>query len=98
MELILVFIITFIVLWKSIYTLRLIFKFLKEKNMKHICINMVIFIPYLLYFYFLLEAVYGHIQRVVEEKSFLLFIFVILTFINVFYDFKYNCLSENKDY
>ena len=98
LDFILVFIITIIVLWKSIYTIRLIFNIIKMKNIKHAVINIVIFIPYILYFYFLIEAVYGDIQRVIEEYSVLVFIFIVLTFLNIFYDFKYNCLNENKDY
>ncbi|AQR91005.1 hypothetical protein [Clostridium saccharobutylicum] len=94
MDLVIVILITMIVIWKSIYTLYLVRKFFKEKNRKHMWINIGLLSNYIIYFYFLFEASAGSIQSPLEGPLWLIIIFVALTFINVFYDFKTSRFRE----
>lgn len=94
MDLVLVFLITAIVIWKSMYTLYLIRKFSKLKNRKHKWINIILFITYILYFYFLFKAANDLISSPVEGPIWLIIIFIILVFCNILYDFNNSKFEE----
>lgn len=94
MDLILVFLITAIVIWKSIYTFYLIRKFSKVKNRRHKWINIILFTTYILYFYFLFKAANDSISSPVEGPIWLILIFIILVFCNILYDFKNNKFED----
>ncbi|MBW6410902.1 hypothetical protein [Clostridium weizhouense] len=88
MDLVLVFLVTAIVTWKSIYTINLILKFSKEKNKKEKWINIILFNGYIIYFYFLFKAATNSIVSPLEGPIWLIVIFIILAFCNLLYDFK----------
>ncbi|NFT07789.1 hypothetical protein FDF26_12075 [Clostridium botulinum] len=86
MNLVLVFLITGIIAWKSIYTVKLIVKFTIEKKEKYI--NVVLFNVYIIYFYFLYKAATNSLESPIEGPIWLILIFILLIFGNLFYDFK----------
>ncbi|SFC95763.1 hypothetical protein [Clostridium uliginosum] len=88
MDLVLVFLITAMVIWKSVYTISLIVKFSKQKNKKEKWINIILFNAYIIYFYFLFKAAMNSITSPLEGPIWLIIIFIILLFGNLLYDFK----------
>lgn len=94
MELVLTFLITLIVIWKNIYTLSLIRKFSREKNIKHKWINIALLNTYIIYFYFLFKAATNSIKSPMEGPLWLIILFVVLLFCNILYDFKNSGLKH----
>ncbi|MGN2369484.1 hypothetical protein ACTFJW_05400 [Clostridium cagae] len=88
MNLVLVFLITAIIALKSIYTVKLIVRFTIEKNEKEKYINVVLFNVYIIYFYFLYKAATNSLESPIEGPIWLILIFILLIFGNLFYDFK----------
>ncbi|NFO79944.1 hypothetical protein FDC70_03160 [Clostridium botulinum] len=88
MNLVLLFLITAIIAWKSIYTVKLIVKFTIEKNNKEKYINIVLFNVYIIYFYFLYKAATNSLESPVEGPLWLILTFIFLIFGNLCYDFK----------
>ncbi|NFG23346.1 hypothetical protein FDF11_05375 [Clostridium botulinum] len=88
MDLVLLFLITAIIAWKSIYTVKLIVKFTIEKNNKEKYINIVLFNVYIIYFYFLYKVATNSLESPVEGPLWLILIFIFLIFGNLCYDFK----------
>ncbi|UZP02398.1 hypothetical protein JW813_11805 [Clostridium botulinum] len=88
MNLVLLFLITAIIAWKSIYTVKLIVKFTIEKNNKEKYINIVLFNVYIIYFYFLYKVATNSLESPVEGPLWLILIFIFLIFGNLCYDFK----------
>ncbi|MDR5586701.1 MULTISPECIES: hypothetical protein [Clostridium] len=88
MNLVLVFLITAIIVWKSIYTVKLIVKFTIEKNKKEKYINIVLFNGYVIYFYFLYKAATNSLESPIEGPIWLILIFIFLIFGNLLYDFR----------
>ena len=97
LNIILVIIVTAVIMWKIIYTIEHILNFLKEKNTAQVIINIILSVPYILYFYFLWEAVTGKLEIKAAQQSWIIFIFILLTFINVIYDFKLNSIDKKED-
>lgn len=88
MDLVLVFLITAIIIWKSIYTIKLIIKFTIEKNEKEKYINIVLFNGYIIYFYFLYKAANNSLKSPMEGPVWLILIFMLLFIGNLLYDLK----------
>lgn len=88
MGIVLVILITAIVIWKNIYTIILIKKYLNEQNKKHLWLNSIFLINYILYYYFLVAAASGKLASPMQEPVWLIIIFVILTSMNIYYDLK----------
>ncbi|AOR23949.1 hypothetical protein [Clostridium taeniosporum] len=88
MNLVLVFLITSIIVWKSIYTIKLIVKFTIERNKREKYINIVLFNVYIIYFYFLYKAATNSLKSPLEGPIWLILLFIFLLFGNLIYDFR----------
>lgn len=94
MDLVIVILITMIVVWKNMYTICLVRKFFKEKNRKHMWINIGLCSNYIIYFYFLFKAATGSIKSPLEGPLWLIILFLALSFVNIYYDFKSSKFRE----